>query len=279
VSAAAAFSGFGHCDRVGYNSHLDRMMRCQGSIPELAIAPAISHMIFPRWVSNRSAKGECVSAMNTPRTKRGSAKQATGRMSREAWIEAGIEALVEEGIANVKIQVMARKLAVSRSSFYWFFADLQELHTELLKYWLGKNTGPIIERALRPAATVTKAVCHIFECWVDPGLFDPRLDAAIRAWGQVDATVRDVVDQADDQRVDAVTRMFLRYDYPEEESFIRARVLYFTQIGHYTLGMRDNRDMRARLLRPYLLSFTGRSASEEEVAAFTALMRQVQPDG
>ncbi|MDC7266752.1 TetR/AcrR family transcriptional regulator [Shinella sp. HY16] len=200
-------------------------------------------------------------------------------MTREAWIEAGIAALVEEGIANVKIQVMAKTLAVSRSSFYWFFADLQELHRELLEHWLRKNTSPIIERALRPAPTVTKAVCHIFECWVDPGLFSPRLDAAVRSWAQVDGSVRNVVDQADDQRVDAVARMFQRYSYPEDEAFIRARVLYFTQIGHYTLGMRDDREMRLRLLRPYLLSFTGRTASDEEVEAFETLMRRVQPDG
>ena len=210
---------------------------------------------------------------------RGAAKQTAGRMTREAWIEAGVAALLEEGIASVKIQVVAKKLGVSRSSFYWFFADLQELHRELLEYWLRKNTSPIIERALRPAPTVTKAVCHIFECWVDPELFNPRLDAAVRSWGQVDAAVREVVDQADGQRVDAVTRMFQRYGYPDQEAFIRARVLYFTQIGHYTLGMRDDREMRLRLLQPYLLSFTGREGSEEEVAAFEELARRVQPNG
>lgn len=220
-----------------------------------------------------------MSATRPSRAKASAGKQAAGRMTREAWIEAGIAALVEEGIANVKIQVMAKTLAVSRSSFYWFFADLQELHGELLEHWLRKNTSPIIERALRPAPTVTKAVCHIFECWVDPSLFSPRLDAAVRSWAQVDASVRDVVDQADDQRVDAVTRMFQRYGYPDDEAFIRARVLYFTQIGHYTLGMRDDREMRLRFLRPYLLSFTGRTASDDEVEAFETLMRRVQPDG
>lgn len=200
-------------------------------------------------------------------------------MTREAWIDAGVKALVHEGIASVKIQVMAKTLAVSRSSFYWFFADLQELHRELIDYWLRKNTSPIIERALRPAPTVTKAVCHIFECWVDPDLFSPRLDAAVRSWGQVDASVRGIVDQADDRRVEAVTRMFSRYGYPEDEAFVRARVLYFMQIGHFTLGMRDEREMRLRLLRPYLLSFTGHEAPEEEVEAFEALVRRIRPDG
>ncbi|MXO02143.1 TetR family transcriptional regulator [Shinella zoogloeoides] len=209
--------------------------------------------------------------------KRAVAAQAAGRMTREAWVEAGVAALVEEGIANVKIQTIARRLAVSRSSFYWFFADLQDLQKELLAHWLCKNTSPILERALRPASTVTGAVCHIFECWVDPALFDPRLDAAVRSWGQVDAAIRQAVDQADDQRVEALTHMFSRYGYAAEEAFIRARVLYFTQIGHYTLGMRDDREMRLRLLRAYLLSFTGRQASDDEVEAFAALMRRVQP--
>ncbi|WP_244496140.1 TetR/AcrR family transcriptional regulator [Ensifer sp. Root31] len=204
-------------------------------------------------------------------------QQTVGRMTREAWIHAGIDALIEEGIASVKIQVMAKRLGVSRSSFYWFFADLQALHGELLEHWLTKNTSPIIERALRPAATVTKAVCHIFECWVDPALFDPRLDAAVRSWGQVEAVIRDVVDQADDQRVDAITRMFVRYSYPEEEAFIRARVLYFTQVGHFTLGIRDDLEMRLRLVRPYLLSFTGRLPADDEVEAFAAMMRRRQP--
>ena len=220
-----------------------------------------------------------VNAATPPGIRKNAPRQAAGRMTREAWIEAGIAALVEDGIANVKIQVMAKRLAVSRSSFYWFFPDLQDLQKELLEHWLRKNTGPIIERALRPAPSVTKAVCHIFECWVDPNLFDPRLDAAVRSWAQVDTGIRGVVDQADDQRVDAITRMFLRYDYPEVEAFIRARVLYFTQIGHFTLGMHDDREMRLRLLRPYLLSFTGRQASDAEVEAFEILMRSVQPHG
>jgi AcrR family transcriptional regulator len=207
------------------------------------------------------------------------AKQAAGRMTREAWIEAGVEALVEESIGHVKIQVLAKKLGVSRSSFYWFFTDLHALQRELLDHWLRKNTGPIIERALRPAASANEGVCHIFECWVDPALFDPPLDAAVRAWGRIDATVRAVVEQADEQRIDAIKRMFLRYEYPEEEAFTRARVLYFTQVGHFTLGIGDSRDERLSHLRSYLLTFTGRPATEGEVADFTAVMHRLLPDG
>ena len=109
------------------------------------------------------------------------------------------------------------------------------------------------------------------------GIRLPANEELAREFGVSRITIRQAVDQADDQRVEALTHMFSRYGYAAEEAFIRARVLYFTQIGHYTLGMRDDREMRLRLLRAYLLSFTGRQASDDEVEAFAALMRRVQP--
>ena len=199
------------------------------------------------------------------------------RMTRESWIAAAVVTLTSESIDQVKIQVIAKALGVSRSSFYWFFTDLKDLHHELLQHWLRKNTDPIIDRATRPARTVTEAVCNVFECWIDPALFDPRLDAAIRFWGQVDADIHAIVDHADDRRVQAIAEMFSRFDYPQNEAFIRARVLYFTQVGHFMLGIREDRETRLSYLRSYLLSFTGRPPLDDEVNTFSALMRRLQP--
>ena len=205
--------------------------------------------------------------------------QAGNKSTKEDWLNLAIEALIYEGIDQVKVQVMAKKLGVSRSSFYWFFESIQDLQDQLLNHWLTRNTGSIIERAMRPSSNITKAVLAVFECWVDIKLFDPNLDIAIRYWGRRDPRVRAIVEQADNQRVDALTKMFERYGIAHEEAMVRARVLYFTQIGHYTLGMRDDREMRLRLLRAYLLSFTGQQALDDEVEAFAALMRRVQPGG
>jgi AcrR family transcriptional regulator len=191
-----------------------------------------------------------------------------GKSTRSDWLELAIESLIEDGIDHVKIQVLAKKLGVSRSSFYWFFDSLEHLHNELLAYWLQRNTGPIIERAMRPTPSITRAICNVFECWVDHALFDPSLDSAVRYWGRRDPKVRAIVDQADAQRVDALSKMFFRYDYAEEEALTRARVLYFTQIGHYTLGMTDALETRLYHLRSYILTFTGREPAVEDMEAF-----------
>lgn len=216
-------------------------------------------------------------AVHTKRTTGGGLP--AGRSKKEDWLDLAISTLIADGIDAVKIQSMARTLGVSRSSFYWFFESLQDLQDQLLDHWLHKNTGPIIERAMRPAETIDKAVCNVFECWVDDDLFGPELDMAVRLWGRRDKRIRSVLDEADRQRVDALTRMFMRYGYPAEEAFTRARVLYYTQIGHFTLRVEETLDERFSHLHSYLLTFTGRAPAPTDIAAFERFVAAAEEKG
>ncbi|MDR0809865.1 MAG: TetR/AcrR family transcriptional regulator, partial [Gemmobacter sp.] len=118
-------------------------------------------------------------------------------------------------------------------------------------------TSPIIERAMRPAPDITRAVINVFECWIDETLFNPPLDIAVRLWARRSAEVRAVVVQADALRVDALRRMFLRFGYPEKEALIRARVIYYTQIGQYTLEDFEAPEVRFSYASTYVHVFTG----------------------
>lgn len=191
---------------------------------------------------------------------------SSNRTTKEDWLNLAIETLIAEGMDQVKIQVMAKKLNVSRSSFYWFFASIHDLQDQLLDYWLRKNTGPIIERAMRPAPTINRAVCNVFECWIDDSLFMPDLDVAVRFWGRHEAKIRAVLDESDRQRMEALTRMFARYGYSEDEAVTRARVIYFTQIGHFTLQMKETLTERLGRVKPYLLTFTGMAPTQDDMA-------------
>lgn len=200
------------------------------------------------------------------------------RTTKEAWLDLAIDALIRDGIDRVKVQIIAKKLDVSRSSFYFFFKSTKDLHEQMLELWLKKNTGPIIERAMRPADTITRGILNVFECWVDASLFDPQLDIAVRFWARRSKTVKAVVAQADDQRVEALTKMFNRHAYQGEEALIRARVLYFTQIGHYTLEISENMMERFTHVESYVRVFSGRDATPEEMESFRRFARKFHPD-
>lgn len=194
--------------------------------------------------------------------------EAQGRSTREDWLKLALETLIRDGIDRVKVQIMAKQLNVSRSSFYWFFKSPQDLNDQMLEHWLAKNTGPIIQRALRPAQTITEAILNVFECWANEDLFDPRLDIAVRLWARRDAAVLAVVTSADQQRLDALTGMFTRHGYPAEEALVRARVLYFTQVGQYTLDIREDMDVRFSRTRIFVQSFCGQEPTDAEIARF-----------
>ena len=194
--------------------------------------------------------------------------ESSTRTSKQDWLDLAIRTLIEDGIDQVKIQVMAKKLEVSRSSFYWFFESLQDLHHQLLRNWLHNNTDPVVEHAQRPAPNINRAILNVFECWIDNRLFDPQLDIAVRIWARRDPSIRAVIDEADRRRVEAITAMYRRYGYDEENAFIRARVLYFMQIGHYTLDVDEALDVRASHVPAYLLAFSGQEAAPEDVAVF-----------
>jgi hypothetical protein len=138
----------------------------------------------------------------------------------------------------------------------------------LLAHWHETNTTAIVERARRPAETIIMGVMNVFECWADERLFDPRLDFAVREWARRSDDVRRMIDRADDERLSAIRDMYRRHGYDGEDAFIRARVLYYMQIGYYVLDLKEPVEARVSHLAAYLRSFTGQEPSEADVAHF-----------
>jgi AcrR family transcriptional regulator len=203
----------------------------------------------------------------------------SSRTSREDWIRAASGILVREGIEQVKVLRLAETLGIARSSFYWFFPSREALFDALLDTWRRHNTGGIVARADRPAGDITEAVLGVFECWVDNDLFDPQLDFAIREWARRSDPVRAVIDAADSERVDALAAMFRRHGYGAQDAFIRARILYFTQIGYYALVRDETLQDRLHYSADYVRGFTGREVDPDAFARFAAFIERVVGEG
>ncbi|WP_377507964.1 TetR/AcrR family transcriptional regulator [Octadecabacter sp. R77987] len=206
------------------------------------------------------------------------ALQGNTKVTRADWLRAALDALVTGGAERVKILTLANTLGVSRSSFYWYFQSRQDLMDALLDHWLATNTRLLVDAAATDAPTITAAVCNVFACFIDPTQFDTRLDFAVRDWAKRTAKVRDVLMQSDDQRIAALTDMFTRFGYGAGESLIRARVLYYMQIGYNDADLHEPLAARMAAIPDYLLTFTGRIAPEAEIATYrTRMSRIMQP--
>jgi AcrR family transcriptional regulator len=192
------------------------------------------------------------------------------KATREDWLDLALSVLAVEGVANVTVLNLSERLEVSRSSFYWYFKNRDELLDALLDRWDRLNTRSIVNEANERAATVNEAVCNVFRCWVNPAIFSPRLDFAVREWARRSASVRRSLDRSDRVRTEALKALFVRFGYDDEDALVRARVLYYMQIGYYALDLKEPIEARLNLTPHYLKAFTGLAPTEAEVDALRA---------
>jgi AcrR family transcriptional regulator len=192
------------------------------------------------------------------------------RGSAEIWLNAAYDALIETGVDGVKIQPLAKRLNLSRTSFYWFFKDRKELLGALLDLWREKNTGNLIKQAEAYAETVSEAMLNIIDCWLKPDLFDARLEFAVRSWSVQSSDVMAEIEKADQQRLDALAKLFTRFGQDARMADVRARTIYLVQIGY--ISMQSNEDLSVRMARipGYVETFCGQAPTQNELNRFYA---------
>jgi AcrR family transcriptional regulator len=171
-------------------------------------------------------------------------KSARRTLTREDWVAAARKVLEKRGIAEVKIDRMARQFKVTRGSFYFHFSSLKDLHDELLAEWRRANCAPFQAMVDREVTDGVQFFSDIVHTWVDETPFSPKLDLAIRDWARTSKQIAQDVDAIDELRINLLVRSFLAIGYSEKESIVRARITYFHQIGQYALSFKEDPAVR-----------------------------------
>ena len=192
------------------------------------------------------------------------------RGSPEGWLEAAYEALLESGVDSVKILPLAKKLNLSRTSFYWFFKDREELLDALIARWREKNTGNLVKRTEAYAESLAEAMLNVFDCWLDKTLFDSQFEFAVRSWALQSPEILAEVQQADQLRLEALTRMFMRFGFDEASADVRARTTYLVQIGYISMQSREDIALRMKRIPEYIAIYTGQVPQQRELDRFFA---------
>lgn len=189
------------------------------------------------------------------------ASRPKARLTREDWIAAGRAALVQSGVQDVKIDRLARKLRVTRGSFYWHFKHHKELLEALLHDWEVRNYFEIAQIQARWSRAVPD-LSEVVAIWLAEDPAFPAFDMAVRMWSRKSSSVSEAVHRVDDAWVTLLKELFLRSGYDATESFVRARIVYFHQIGYYAIAIREDWNERLRLVPFYYKALTGTEPGE-----------------
>ena len=115
----------------------------------------------------------------------------------------------------LKADVLARRLGVSRGSFYWHFRDVADFQNALLRRWaeLAVETPIAMARAEtqgRPA----EALANLIEQAMSSPI---RLEAAVSAWAVQSAPVQRAVRKINRRRIELLTDLLKAIGFQESE--------------------------------------------------------------
>lgn len=187
--------------------------------------------------------------------RRGGAR--TPRKSRAAWLEVATAALADGGVAALRVEPLARRLGVTKGSFYWHFEDREALLQAVLDTWEQQGTEAIIEEVDREGGD---AYQRAYRLWAKT-VGDPKLTAelAIRDWARRDEAVAARVRRVDDRRMGYLRALLTDIGTPTEEVEARSMLLYSLLIGNEFIAARHGRRSRTRVLEDALRVILGES--------------------
>jgi AcrR family transcriptional regulator len=206
--------------------------------------------------------------MSVSGKERGKSQDSGWRGSPEGWLEAAYDALKESGVDAVRVMPLAKRLNLSRTSFYWFFQDREQLLAALLARWKDKNTGGMVKQCESYAENITEAILNVFECWLNTELFDSQFEFAVRSWALQSEEVSAEIAAADQARINALSAMFRRFGYDCDGADTRARTIYLTQIGYISMKTSEDVTERFRRIPHYVSIFTGKAPKKRELDRF-----------
>lgn len=137
-------------------------------------------------------------------------------LSRKDWLNAARLALLKGGVNAVRVETLARKLNVTKGSFYWHFRDREELLEALLGEWEHEKqlvTDLLQERNLRKA--LPRFFHELGRRVVASERGEWPSDAAIFSWAAVSPKVASRANKEEGVRIRLLKKLFRRNDVAE----------------------------------------------------------------
>ncbi len=155
------------------------------------------------------------------------------KLNRQNWLNAGLQALAEEGPEGLRIMPIAQKLGVTKGSFYWHFRNHEQYQKALLEEWEQGHTHQIIRHVEAVGGDPMSKLRNLFH--ITTGA-DARLAQAIRNWSHSNPKVREAQERVDRDRIAYVAALLRPLGWSEEKAKALARWLYCGLIGHFSMG-------------------------------------------
>ncbi|MFZ0702076.1 MAG: TetR/AcrR family transcriptional regulator [Candidatus Acidiferrales bacterium] len=185
------------------------------------------------------------------------------RLDRRDWVDAGIEILSSKGVDAVRVEALARRLNISKGSFYWHFKDRSDLLEAILEEWEARQSDWNTEG--EGVSNPVERWARLFELLSQPSY--ARLETAISSWARQDEKVALRVASADRKRIAYLSRVFREIGFTTNQAAEWANAAMFLYLGWMdrmtrTAARESSEPALAELLSRFVLAASALASQE-----------------
>ncbi|MDC7806246.1 TetR/AcrR family transcriptional regulator [Luteimonas sp BLCC-B24] len=157
-----------------------------------------------------------------------------GRLSADDWAQAALDLIAETGVQAVAVEPLARRLGVTKGSFYWHFPSRDALLQAALERWENVEQEALfgaVEKMPDPRERLRALFHMVAREYKSHVIYSALLKA------QDHATVNPVIERVSQRRLDYLTASFRQAGLGREDAQHRARLTYAAYVGFLQLNL------------------------------------------
>ena len=89
-------------------------------------------------------------------------------LDREAWILCAIDTLAVGGLAELRVEALAKRLKVTKGSFYWHFARRKDFLIAVLQHWRDGRIRDIHKQTRSSPGKEHAQLLHVLDVYSAP---------------------------------------------------------------------------------------------------------------
>ncbi len=156
------------------------------------------------------------------------------RLSAIDWAHAALDVIAEEGVAAVAVEPLARRLGVTKGSFYWHFPSREALLAAALDQWEAMEQETVFGK-LEAFPEPRERLRNLFQL-VAHELKPHRIySELLKALDH--PVVQPVLSRVSQRRMDYLAASFRQVGMPRLEAINRARLTYAAYVGFLQLSL------------------------------------------
>ncbi len=156
------------------------------------------------------------------------------RLSADDWAQEALDQIAEQGVASVAVEPLARRLGVTKGSFYWHFPSRDALLQAALERWETVEQEEIfgsLERVADPRDRL-RALFQVVAHEVKSHIIYSELLKALDH-----PAVSPVIGRVSERRLDYLTASFRQAGLGRTAAQHRARLAYAAYVGFLQLSL------------------------------------------